>query len=55
VRFSNINPDSLGTNEGKCKKTKKGWKNNRILYIVLRIAKSVKSVDKKSVDEIYTY
>jgi hypothetical protein len=35
VRFSNINPNSPGTNDGKCKKAKKGWKNNRISYIVL--------------------
>jgi hypothetical protein len=63
MRSCNVNPNSLGTNDGKCKKGKKGWKNNRISYIVSRIAKSVesvikesvKSVVKKSVDEIYTY
>jgi len=34
-------------NHIEIKKAKKGWKNNCILYIVLRIAKSVKSVVKR--------
>lgn len=36
--FSNISPNSLGTKNGKHKKAKKVWKNNRISYIVSRIS-----------------